>query len=645
MDEPQETEDIGMPSPPLTLIAAPYCHFSITHTTTSPHPCLALIPFILLEQNPTLPAQLQARARNRTAPPNAVHRGTMRKQAIKSAVAKAKQRTLPATAFLKKNRRTILFAFAFSMPFALSFTIPYAQEEERVLSYALLGLLFSIPLTFFFSFLLSKLGKATEPCHENVKSAQPKHHVNVFKRPGFYVLSAALLIIWGVVFYIVYPGIFTNDSNIILKMVYGLPFETPWFRYDALNTHHPPFYVFLIWIFIQLGQSIGLAEAGAIALVPLAHMLFMAITCSWCTVKLFCITRSKTILVISLLFLLVNPLLAIYSVTVWKDVIFGCVLYVLLIRIFEFADNPACFTSSITQKISLALILVACSLLRSNGIAVAFVGCIALIAFSKLRNLPTLKPTITVSVSTLVVVVLVTSALYPALGLRSAHFSESVSLPIQQVGRTIHDDGFITPWNMDTFDHILSLDDWESSYKPEIVDPIKFNAAFDDEYLESNKLAFIKAWIRTGFNNPEIYFLAWTDQTQAFWNIPSSTMYFGGSGYILEGTETQTFRNSIAYVADEEFVISAGYAFIDLCWPFTNAAFLAWLILFALLLSLYRREYDSVIILLPLIALWLTYLVAAPANDFRYIFPLYLALPLVAYTLLPDKTRIRLCSR
>ena len=122
-------------------------------------------------------------------------------------------------------------------------------------------------------------------------------------------------------------------------------------------------------------------------------------------------------------------------------------------------------------------------------------------------------------------------------------------------------------------------------------------------------------------------------------------MYFGGSGYILEGTETQTFRNSIAYVADEEFVISAGYAFIDLCWPFTNAAFLAWLILFALLLSLYRRKYDSIVFLLPLIVLWLTYLVAAPANDFRYIFPLYLALPLVAYTLLPDKTRIRLCSR
>lgn len=601
--------------------------------------------FILLEQNLTLPAQLQARTRNRTAPPNAVYRGAMRKHAIKSAVAKAKQRTLPATAFLKKNRRTILFAFAFSLPFALSFTIPYAQEEERILSYALLGLLFSIPLTFFFSFLLSKLGKTTEPCHESVESAYPKLHVNVFKRPGFYVLSAALLIIWGVVFYIVYPGIFTNDSNIILKMVYGLPFETPWFRYDMLNTHHPPFYVFLIWLVIQLGQSIGLAEAGVIALVPLAHMLFMAITCSWCTVKLFCITRSKTILVISLLFFLVNPLLAIYSVTVWKDVIFGCVLYMLLIRLLEFVGDPAYFASGITQKISFALILLACSLLRSNGIAVALVACVALIVFSKLKRLPTLKPTIVVSVSTLVAAVLVTSALYPALGLRSAHFSESISLPIQQVGRTIHDDGFITPWNMDTFDHILSLDDWESSYKPEIADPIKFNADFDDEYLESNKLAFIKAWVRTGFNNPELYFLAWADQTQAFWNIPSSTMYFGGSGYILEGTETQTFRNSIAYVADEEFVISAGYAFIDLCWPFTNAAFLAWLILFALLLSLYRRKYDSIVFLLPLIALWLTYLVAVPANDFRYIFPLYLALPLVVYTLLPDKTRIRLCSR
>lgn len=626
---------------PYTLIiaAVPFHHFSIAHTITIPHRCLAEIPFILLEQNLTLPAQLQARTRNRTAPPNAVYRGAMRKHAIKSAVAKAKQRTLPATAFLKKNRRTILFAFAFSLPFALSFTIPYAQEEERILSYALLGLLFSIPLTFFFSFLLSKLGKTTEPCHESVESAYPKLHVNVFKRPGFYVLSAALLIIWGVVFYIVYPGIFTNDSNIILKMVYGLPFETPWFRYDMLNTHHPPFYVFLIWLVIQLGQSIGLAEAGVIALVPLAHMLFMAIVCSWCTVKLFCITRSRTILVISLLFLLVNPLLAIYSVTVWKDVIFGCVLYMLLIRLLEFIDYPAYFVSGITQKVSFAFVLLACSLLRSNGIAVAFVACIALIVFSKLKRLPTLKPTIVVSVSTLVAAVLVTSALFPALGLRSAHFSESISLPIQQVGRTIHDDGFITPWNMDTFDHILSLDDWESSYKPEIADPIKFNADFDDEYLESNKLAFIKAWVRTGFNNPELYFLAWADQTQAFWNIPSSTMYFGGSGYILEGTETQTFRNSIAYVADEEFVISAGYAFIDLCWPFTNAAFLAWLILFALLLSLYRRKYDSIVFLLPLIALWLTYLVAVPANDFRYIFPLYLALPLVVYTLPPDKTK------
>ena len=150
----------------------------------------------------------------------------MHKQAIKSTVATAKQRMLPAIAFLKKNRRAILFAFAFAfpLPFALSFTIPYAREEEGILLYALLGLLFYVPLSFFFSFLLSKLGKVTPST---------------------------------------------------------------------------PFYVFLVWLVIQLGQSIGLPEAGTVALVPFAHMLFMAIVCFWCTVKPFYITRSKLILVIA----------------------------------------------------------------------------------------------------------------------------------------------------------------------------------------------------------------------------------------------------------------------------------------------------------------------------------------------------------
>lgn len=235
------------------------------------------------------------------------------------------------------NPRSIALIAVFSFLFALSWTLPSFASGTSLGICIALALLIMIPiaaLTYAAMRANDKLVVSPSPTEasklDKMHNAilKPLKGRTAFASPLFIGMLVALILLWSFFLLTLYPGIASTDSVDVMKMALGLPFESDHFRYDSLNNHHPAFYVLMNWGALNLGALLGLGEIGQVACAASLHMLVLAICCSWATAKLAGMYRSKGLTVFLLLFFLCNPLIALYSISIWKDVVFAALFLV-----------------------------------------------------------------------------------------------------------------------------------------------------------------------------------------------------------------------------------------------------------------------------------------------------------------------------
>lgn len=119
----------------------------------------------------------------------------------------------------------------FSLACSLSLTIPLLLEGKSVTYCCIAAIPFSA-LVYVVVYLLSCVSLNVDD--------------EAFKNPLvlFCCVAGSLMVVWTVGFFVLFPGCFSTDSTDILKMIWGIPFESDWFRYDSLNNHHPAFIFF-----------------------------------------------------------------------------------------------------------------------------------------------------------------------------------------------------------------------------------------------------------------------------------------------------------------------------------------------------------------------------------------------------------------
>ncbi len=531
------------------------------------------------------------------------------------------------------RKRSLIVVIVFALAFALSWTLPQYSDSASLFSCIALALFLVVPvgaLSFGLWTALSRLSLApVQPeCRWFSKLLHPLKGRTAFATPLFLGLLAFLLAEWAIFFLGLYPGITSTDSIDIFKMAMGLPFESDHFRYDTLNSHHPILYTASVTSILNAGAFLSLGEMEQVALVSLFHLIFLALCCAWCAAKLVILSRSKGMLAFCIIFLAFDPLLGFYAVSIWKDVIFAAVLFVLGVRLVEYLLVPYTLRGAPTRIISLICILLACALLRSNGIFI--IGCTLIGALVVLRKKRAIMKTVSiVSLSVLVAWTCVMGPLSSLAQIQSGHFAESISIPIQQIGRSLAEGAILEEEDRHFLDQILPLEEWENLYLPEGPNPIKFAPAFNDEYLEAHKAQFIGTWLWIGIKNPGAYLRAWIDQTEAFWNIQATTWYVGTPGYSLTGDEWAS-ACKLGILGPERLdailnTVMSAFA------PLFNIAVLAWMVIFLAVHAFAERQWNELLCLIPLLSLWVCFLLAAPMNDFRYFFPVHLALPLLMF--------------
>lgn len=414
-----------------------------------------------------------------------------------------------------------------------------------------------------------------------------------------------------------FPGLCTNDSNDIINQVLGVSEYSTWHRYDGLSNHHPVFYTFLVWIVFQATSFLGSMDWSVFCFLFM-QMTFVAFGCSWSLAWLNRHRVGKLYMIFAVCFFVLSPVLAGHSIIMWKDVPFSIVILMLVLFLYDASRQ-----SELSKKdvVKLLVILLALVMLRNNGIYVALATLVyAIIVFGSFR-----KKLIASGIVLVLIAAIVQGPLFALLSVEKGHFSESVSVPLQQVAATVAGGGEVTESQAEFLNQVLPLDEMADTYNPTSPNPLKFSVNFNDEFLEAHKLEFISVWAHMLPSNLGDYVRAWVLLTEGYWNPGFQGSSIGATTAMFE-QETNDLLGFGWDPNDLSSALKAGFPALFGMGTFVPTVFCVAVL--CLLLNRRRGAARKLTCFLPLAALAFTLLIAAPINnDFRYVLSFCLVLP------------------
>ena len=426
-----------------------------------------------------------------------------------------------------------------------------------------------------------------------------------------------------------YPGVGTLDSSDSIKQSLGM---LPWANATTFV------YTCLVMPFACLGNALGNLSFG-IFLYSLVQCTCMAATVTY-TAFWFIQKGAPRWLVIAIFcFYVLNPIVLRYAISMWKDVPFSMTILLYLLTLADVAFSKGKILESKGGLARLIVFTLLVGMLRGNGIYVVVFCTIVLAIVYKKR---VRKIVLSVGCFVAAVSIIVTGPLYTALGITPPPFRESTGILIQQVGCTVYNDGVISDEDQQTFENVMSLDYWAADYTPQCSDGLKYGGHFNDEWFNAHKIEFLNAWFNTGLHNIGSYIKAWLVSTQGYWDIsPSSAKrWVCQDGITMLNDETGTnYLAQITGIAwlESDFADNAELRSLPLLYPLFNLASMFWIVAACAALWLCQRKKELLTVVAPLLAVWLTLMIAAPDYcQFRYMFSFHLCLPVVVALLFYD---------
>lgn len=432
-----------------------------------------------------------------------------------------------------------------------------------------------------------------------------------------------------------YPGIMMGDTGDMIAQGYNLP-ENSSNHLNmldpnvTLNQHHPVIYTLFIHICMVVGHAI-FHDWNAALFVATALQ-----TCIIISVYGFCISELKSLGVarkwrlMVLIYFLFAPGVRNWIFVLTKDVLYATMLLLFII----------CFYRVIRQdykQYHIVYMTVACVfslLFRHDGkylFSIVFLVTAICKRECRKRCIPAI-PLILIGMH------LYSSVFLPSFGITPGSRRELLSIPFQQTARYLGSvpDEEITDEERSAISAILDYDLIKEKYEAEKSDNVKntFNESATPEQMKE----YFRVWYAMFRKHPGIYI-------QATMNNAYDYFYPGELAGCYTSSSSQMNIDSVnknypSMKFDFHYNSLAGLRKLLECYdiffvfPITSLlltpAFFTWSVLICGLVSLRRRNWDTLCVWLPLLMVILI-CVASPVNGwyFRYLYPVGVALPVV----------------
>lgn len=427
-----------------------------------------------------------------------------------------------------------------------------------------------------------------------------------------------------------YPGFSSVDSVDIINQALGNSSWSVWHRYSGLSSHHPVFYTFCFYIVHEI--TAGFNDINTTIFTFLVLQITYVAFCLSIGIAWLKRTEASSLLVVAVLvFFATSPVMLAHVAIIWKDIPFSATLILFMLHLASLRQYSESNPPSVQWFVVYFCLSLLVTLLRNNGIYICLVADIYLIiAFKPLRS-----GVVAITAASLGVILLLNGPIAAVMGISRGHFSESVGVPIQQVGAVIQSNGNISDSDKAVIDSIMPASEWGELYNPDIANPIKFSPEFNDEYLDAHKVEFMGMYLNVFVHNAKTCIKAWLELTLGYFQPGSMTRI----GFRSADTPKTTFdgqpvKSLLPFQIDGFEMANDIKSLFP--WVFGFGSYI-WLILAAFVVDFsLRRRYSAIPVIIapyiPLIVLFLTLMVAVPTSaEYRYVLALYMALPFVFF--------------
>lgn len=520
-------------------------------------------------------------------------------------------------------RPALFFAVLFTLTLVLG--SGFDMDERIFYGYSVLSPVYFVVLTLFTFMLTANVMTLLNQLPTFICNAiEISNTDNKKNRLRWLIAFLCCLIAWLPYFMTYCPGIISNDHiNIINQCLGNVP----------LTNHHPVLFIFFVKIILLPCKRLGGLQF-AVGAVTFVQMILFAAMLSYMAVWLYKKGIGNIGYGLTVAFVALNPVIALFSVYITKDVLFGGIFLLYILKLYDLVESKGEMlgtTKGISSFLALNLLVV---FLRNNGIYITVV--MLVVTAIIYRNV--WKRVLVCMASILVLYGLVKGPVFNALEITEGSFAEALSVPLQQVAHTICDNGEIGEEDVAFLEQLMPLERVREVYRPGYTDPYKFDEEFNDEFLNENKGEFIKVWASMLPRNLESYIEAYLMQTAGYWHIgeTDSLSTYGVIENELGIVQNNMIESAFGFSLEpviEKLILACRKAPV-VCFM-TNMAFMVFLVYFVCILFWKNGKKAFALPLLPLILLWATIMVAAPAYcKFRYLFPYHLAYPVLVWMLL-----------
>lgn len=475
-------------------------------------------------------------------------------------------------------------------------------------------LVFGIFLAFVFMNLFVFLEKESIKIKEDKKSEKGYF----FNNKKYWLIVGLFLLAWLPYFLTFYPGNMGADTFESVQMCLG---EIPW------TNHHPVFFTSLINLFIKMFSFAGLT--ASLGIFTFFHMILFAATLSYILFWMNKKNISSVVQIVSLLFFALHPINAMYSMYITKDVLFSCVLVLLVLCLYDMVESKGTLLQKIGTCIRFFVLALLSVLLRNNGVYIVIIMAVVLLFVYKKYW----KQLFVIFGSVLILTAIYKGPVFQTMGIEKQSFAESASVPLQQVGYVLVTDGKVSEEDLVFLEKLMPIDKVKEVFQPGYTDPYKFDESFDDDFINANVKEFMKVWWHLCQDNFGTYVKAYLMQTVGYWHYGETNSVCTEG--VLENTVGVEQHDVIQSITGfslgpvvEKLILAARKAPIFCL--ISSMAMQVFAVFMCVVLYVKKKKKEYILAWLPCIVLWITVMIASPAFClFRYLFPLFLLWPVL----------------
>ncbi len=442
----------------------------------------------------------------------------------------------------------------------------------------------------------------------------------------FLACALLMLIVWSPIFLRYYPGIATPDSSSQIYQTVGI---------DKVTDHHPFAHTAIISVFINIGTKLFNSVETGIALYSIFSMCFLATCFSLVLNYLKQIKVPSIVRLVILLWYMFYPINAIYSITMWKDIIFAGIVPLLIIQYIRLIFDTENFLKNKLNIFLCILISVFTIIIRHNGLYMILLSCpFVIIVLRKYW-----KKVVPLFLAIFIINSVYNFTIYNILKIPKGSIVEMLSIPLQQIARVekYHRDE-LNEETMEKINKLFVKENIGDYYNPTLSDDVKWSV--DEEYLSNDKKEFISLWLQLLRPYFKDYVESFISNSYGYY-YPEAKNWVYSEATMGEKLEIEQ-HPIIKSDKISEYIGKTSSRDNPVVSMLFSVGFIFWVIIVCLGYKIYKKEYKYILVYLPIGILWLTLIASPVFCEFRYAYPLFTTLPLLISLNFTKKEGIKL---